>query len=692
MSTSASNLDLRTPVSQTPLSQQGHSLQTGQLSADSGLISNSGLINRPQTAARVLNNLQQIIPGVWTSSGIGWSRQRPAAFNIQNSAGTPFREFAFFLDTSNNRTLVFQVYDTLYSYNIGTSTETVLLAGLNNSPTNTPCMRRSFSSITGTSILIYCNGDSQPQKVTSPTVATALGFNMKAVTTTPAAPTITNAGTAGATTYTYVVIPEWTTQTNGTSVPNRILSAAGTTTTGAATLTGANYNQITFLPVAGAWRYLIYRTAGGATHGLIGTVTSWTQSTVTPFSITFNDTGLVGDGTTTASQVTGAVTATTIQVVGTFPGSLPLSGYKQYSQPKFCEPYGAQRFVYGGFKGDPATAFDVVISSFAGPEDFTQTAGQSLSTDAVTFTYPPEFGELMGLKSFRLSNQTNDMVIIGACRNGVWQITGNSASNYALIELTKQFGILSNRTWVQLGNDMFFLTDTGYRNYSSLLDNAVLIPDEASNPVHDLFSQLDTTNAYLAHACHNPKTQEVQIWYPSTVDGGLCQRAMVMNYNGGVTNLKWSTRDGTTVNCSTVFNGVFYGGGNDGLLQQHYSGNMYDNQPMKFQLYLALMGVGNINQKASMRNLEFVTEGGSQQFLVTVYYLTKASNQKGKTGYRRFVSGSYPLSDQIPAARPSILGRWGLVRSLATFRKCLNANPREMACFGMWKLHRRRVS
>jgi hypothetical protein len=102
--------------------------------------------------------------------------------------------------------------------------------------------------------------------------------------TTPGAPTITPQGTTGATTYSYKIVAV---MANGQTTD---ASAAGTTTTGNATLTAGNNNKIDWVAVSGAFQYRIYRTVGGATQGLI--------STVTAPVITKNDTGLAGDGST----------------------------------------------------------------------------------------------------------------------------------------------------------------------------------------------------------------------------------------------------------------------------------------------------------------------------------------------------------------------------------------------------------
>lgn len=104
----------------------------------------------------------------------------------------------------------------------------------------------------------------------------------RAALATPSLPVITNLGTPGVVTYTYKIVA-----INSTGSTDA--SAAGSTTTGNATLTGVNFNRITWTAVTGASGYWIYRTVGGATQGRIATIGAL---------VTWDDTGLVGDSST----------------------------------------------------------------------------------------------------------------------------------------------------------------------------------------------------------------------------------------------------------------------------------------------------------------------------------------------------------------------------------------------------------
>ena len=466
--------DDRAPVTQTPFSRDGKSLQPGIVTARKGLLTNISNLERGPEYARELNNLQMIRPGIWTNQGIGWTKHRAAAFT-----GT-FLEFSFFVDNAGTRTLLFQSGTKLNSYNLGTQTATDILTGL--SINHVPTIRRSYSPTTGASIVIFCNGNIEPKKITSTSTATDLQFNG-----------------------------------------------------------------------------------------------------------------------------------------GTFPG---VFNGKTYSKPKYCEPFG-ERFVYGGFP-DANTAFDILISDQADPESFTMST-PSTDTDAVAFTYPPELGALKTIRVHTINNDNSSQIIIGGCTDGIFAIFGSSASEFGLKILTRQLGIVSNRCWVNLGDDLLYLSNAGIRNFNGLAISAVLSPDALSYPIADLVAEVDLDNAHLAHAVHNPRTQEVQFWCPIIGSGGIVKKAFVLKYEsaGGQVIPIWSTKDGTEVSASIYFNGVMYGGNSDARLQVHYSGNSYDGTFYSSRLTTALVSLGNVQQKCSMRNVEIVTDGNNQKFNFVSYIYSR---------------------------------------------------------------------
>ena len=80
----------------------------------------------------------------------------------------------------------------------------------------------------------------------------------------PAAPSVTNGGTAGTTTYNYEI-------TAVNAAGETVASGVGTTATGNATLSATNYNILNWTNVANATSYNIYRDVAG-TYEYIGNI------------------------------------------------------------------------------------------------------------------------------------------------------------------------------------------------------------------------------------------------------------------------------------------------------------------------------------------------------------------------------------------------------------------------------------
>jgi hypothetical protein len=122
--------------------------------------------------------------------------------------------------------------------------------------------------------------------------------------TRPNVDAITQVGTPGSTTYTYQVVA-----TNGGTGSSKRVGYDRVTSTGNATLNGSNYNAVKFaLPDGTISNFKIYRTFGGATQGLIATVSSWSTTTCTDAAYTcvvYNDQGASGDGVMPAHPTCG---------------------------------------------------------------------------------------------------------------------------------------------------------------------------------------------------------------------------------------------------------------------------------------------------------------------------------------------------------------------------------------------------
>jgi len=78
------------PAAMTEMAQKGVSLKPDVLTPSRGLYSNTTDLLRDKDSAKILNNLQQLQRGIWTSRGIGYTKERAGSFN----SGATFLEFA----------------------------------------------------------------------------------------------------------------------------------------------------------------------------------------------------------------------------------------------------------------------------------------------------------------------------------------------------------------------------------------------------------------------------------------------------------------------------------------------------------------------------------------------------------------------------------------------------------------------
>lgn len=328
-------------------------------------------------------------------------------------------------------------------------------------------------------------------------------------------------------------------------------------------------------------------------------------------------------------------------------------GSRTFSKPKFCEPL-TERMAYAGFATYPNT---VLISTEGTPNSF---SGHSPidASDAGYLEVPAQLGPITGLRTLKLDTTSPETVLLIGCTRGFAIITGNSALNYAAIELTREFGLYSNRTWVQLNNDLYFLATDGVRKFSSIGSNATLSNQTVSFPIANLINRQNLSYADRAWAVHHPATQEVQFWFP--VDAGTqCDHAIVLNYNtkqlsdpnnnqGREIEAIWSTRDGLAVACGVDYLGIMYGGGYNGYLQKHYDGDTYDGSAITWSFVGPLIGANNPAQVCSMRRMVILTDGTSQKFDAKAYTLTTRTD--GTTGWVLADSASISVVSETVSA------------------------------------------
>jgi hypothetical protein len=407
----------------------------------------------------------------------------------------------------------------------------------------------------------------------------------------------------------------------------------------------------------------------GATTVTIGTYQSATQAGGQPIKIiqagTASTFGL--NGGTVSAHVWGATAA-------------PLA-VKTYSQPAFCEAF-LNRMAYGGFQDTtlPANYYDVLITN-AGLFDTVSQNSTLEDTDGVVVQVPAICGRITSLKSVQLSNQNNAQALMIGCQNGVCLVQGTGALSFGVVVLTLQFGIPSNQALMQVSNDVIFLATDGIRAFSSLVINANLITSALSYGIQDVIQTLDQANLQYAFVCGNRNTKDIQFWLPqlgpnNASSNGVCNLAIVMNYgnsSSGVAsipglNFNLSLREGMTQASAIEFQDpnnnyqwTMFGGGYNGVLYTHYTGNLNDKMALPWVVTFPLASATNNPATGfSVRKISIITEGpGAENYYAACGFLEMMAN--GTLLRQQNSQGAFNL--QTPTVSTTILGTWVLGQS-----------------------------
>lgn len=315
----------------------------------------------------------------------------------------------------------------------------------------------------------------------------------------------------------------------------------------------------------------------------------------------------------------------TMATAGSWPSSIAT---RTFTKPRYLEEF-AGRQVAAGFDdyknavwiSDASSYHTAIVSS------------PSVATDGGYIDVPNALGPVTGLKTARLSD--NESVCIIGCENGVAMLTGSSAEDFSIREITREFGIPSNRTWVQVQNDLYFLATDGIRGFTTN-SLAGLLNSRKSALVQDLINRTTRTSASKAFAFYYAPTQEAQFWIP--VDAGTTPtKAIVLNFNTAdptkvddySTRPIFSTKDGITVPCAQSTASVAWAGTTDGYLMNLYSGDTYDGSAINWTFVSPMVGANSPAQAVSLQKAIIVTDGPAQKFTCDAFTLT--TMQDGNT-------------------------------------------------------------
>lgn len=258
----------------------------------------------------------------------------------------------------------------------------------------------------------------------------------------------------------------------------------------------ANYGSYTLKPNADLSRFWLYTIIPGASLFLTnnGSATYWAAT-----NITFGGTFALYDGAAALSSA--------------FSG-MPFNFFASYI-PKYLEQNQNVMF-YAGFSSAPS---DVWFSDLGQPE--------SIQPDSFFEVRTNDGDKVTGLKAF------NNQLIITK-EKSFSKLIGNSADNFQLVDLSTDFGCLSDRTMLTKDQTMYWLDRKGILEFTGANWSI------ASNAIEPVFRRMNLSAA-KEKACGIHHVARSQLWWGIPVDGSTQNNlTVVFDYLVGA----WTFFDG----------------------------------------------------------------------------------------------------------------------------------------------------
>lgn len=352
---------------------------------------------------------------------------------------------------------------------------------------------------------------------------------------------------------------------------------------------------------------------------------------------------------------------------------------RTFTKPKFLEEFGARQILSG--YSDYSSA--ILITDTSSYESFAISSPQA-ATDGGWIDVPKGLGPVTGLKTVRISD-TENVCLIG-CTNGVAILTGSDATDFRVKEVTREFGIPSNRTWITIQNDTYFMANDGIRRYTT---NSIsgLLNSRKTYLIQDLINRQNTSYASKAFAFYHAATQEAQFWFPIDSDT-TPKNAIVLNFNTANptaagdedTRPIFSTKSGITIPCGVENAGIAWAGTTDGYLMNLYSGDTYNGSAINWTFVTPMFGANSPAQSMSMQKSIIMTDGGDQKFTCAAYTLSTLSDGNTKL----IAQDSRDIS--VTAASVTNLGTWAS-GTTTTYPKLIDFQSKGVGRFWCLKLY-----
>lgn len=254
------------------------------------------------------------------------------------------------------------------------------------------------------------------------------------------------------------------------------------------------------------------------------------------------------------------------------------------SNPKYVE-YFNQRLVFAGYTNN-AGKNAITLTSPVTDNDFNAANG------AIEIVIGDE---ITGIKVFR-----NSLYIFTL--NGIYQLTGNDASSFAISTITTEIGCINGDTIQEIGGDLIYLSSDGFRSVAGTYNIGDVDLSLQSRSIQPIVRANIVGNTGITQYVSLPvrgKSQYRCLFYDSSIAkanalgiiGKIEQGSPLQAFNYIYTSYTWSTTVGIQAYSgdSMIDNGVervIIGDPSNGYVYQLESGNDFDGTAIQ-AIYLS---------------------------------------------------------------------------------------------------------
>lgn len=238
-------------------------------------------------------------------------------------------------------------------------------------------------------------------------------------------------------------------------------------------------------------------------------------------------------------------------------------------KPSICESFSS-RVVFSGDADNPSLIY---ISELENAENF-EPSYWSDSPGAIQIS-PGDGEKITGLKTLFLPLLNEEVLVIFKERS-TYVLSGMDTDTFAIQKISGEFGAVSHRSIILVGNELMFLSREGITALSTATAQGNITTSFLSNRIKTQIENLNLGKLSDSFVIHLRNRQEVWWFVP---DGSSLYNQTVLVCNYGI-NRVWSKRSGIIAASGATLNGNLYTGNYEGIVQQQLKGNSYQGQPI----------------------------------------------------------------------------------------------------------------